>query len=65
MDAQQIFESTFVALVNGDYSIPIGIARYYAVLEHVLLKVDFPIGTNSYMVPSNLKLNIGKTAEYQ
>ena len=30
-------------------------------LEHVLSKVDFSVGTGIYMLPSDLNLNIGKT----
>ena len=33
-------------------------------LEHVLSKVDFSVGTGIYMLPSNLILNIGKTKGY-
>ena len=33
-------------------------------LEHVLSKVDFSVGTGIYMLPSNLNLNIGKTKGY-
>ena len=36
--------------------------RYQAVLEHALSKVDFSIGTDVYMLPSNLTLSLGKTA---
>ena len=61
VDAQQIFESTFKALVNEDYSIGINIERYQGVLEHALSKVDFSVGTGIYMLPNNLNLNIGKT----
>ena len=64
VDAQQVFKSTFKALINEDYSIVIGIERYQGVLEHVLSKVDFSVGTGIYMLPSNLILNIGKTKGY-
>ena len=37
---------------------------YQSVLEHVLPKADFSIGTYIYMLESNLNLNIGKTAGY-
>ena len=60
VDAQQVFESTFKALINEDYSIAIDIERYQGVLEHALSKVDFSVGTGIYMLPSNLNLNIGK-----
>ena len=33
-------------------------------LEHALSKVDFSVGTGIYMLPSNLKLNIGKMKGY-
>ena len=64
VDAQQIFESTFKALVNEDYSIGINIERYQGVLEHALSKVDFSVGTGIFMLPNNLNLNIGKTKGY-
>ena len=62
--AQQIFKSTFNALINEDYSVAIDIERYQGVLEHVLSKVDFSVGIGIYMLPSNLNLNIGKTKGY-
>ena len=57
-DAQQIFKSTFMALINEDYSIGIDTERYQGVLGHVLSKVDFCVGTGIYMLPRNLDLNI-------
>ena len=33
-------------------------------LEHALSKVDLSVGTDIYMLPSNLNLNIGKTEGY-
>ena len=64
VDAQQVFKSTFKALINEDYSIGIDIERYQGVLEHALSKVDLSVSTDIYMLPSNLNLNIGKTKEY-
>ena len=64
VDAQQVFKSTFKALINEDYSIAIDTERYQGVLEHALSKVDFSVGIGIYMVPSNLNLNIGKTKRY-
>ena len=63
-DAQQIFKSTFMALINEDYSIGIDIERYQGVLEHALSKVDFSVGTGIYMLPSDLNLSMGKTKGY-
>ena len=64
MDAQQVFKSTFKALINEDYSIGIDIERYEGVLEHALSKIDFSVDVGIYMLPSNLNLNIGKTKGY-
>ena len=64
VDAQQVFKSTFKALINEDYSIGIDIERYQGVLEHALSKVDFSMGIGIYMIPSNLNLSIGKTKGY-
>ena len=60
VDAQQVFQSTFKALINEEYFIAIDIERYQDVLEHALSKVDFSVGAGIYMLPSNLNLNIGK-----
>ena len=64
VDAQQVFKSTFKALINEDYSIVIDTERYQGVLEHALSKEDFSVGTGIYMLPSDLNLNIGKTKGY-
>ena len=64
VDPQQVFKSTFKALINEDYSIAIDIERYQGVLEHALSKVDFSVGMGIYMLPSNLNLNIGKKKGY-
>ena len=61
VDAQQVFKSTFKALINEDYSIAIDTERYQGVLEHALSKVDFSVETDIYMFPSDLNLNLGKT----
>ena len=53
MDAQQVFKSTFTALINEDYSIAIDIERYQGVLKYALSKVDFSVGIGIYMLPSN------------
>ena len=63
-DAQQVLESTFKVLINEDYSISIDIERYQGVLEHALSKVDFSVGIEIFMLPSNLNINIEKTKGY-
>ena len=64
VDTQQVFKSTFKALVSEDYSIAINIERYQRVLEHTLAKLEFSVGIGIYMLPSDLNLNIGKTKGY-
>ena len=64
VDAQQAFKGMFKALINGDYSVGIGIQRYHGVLEHALSKIDFSVGIGIYMLPSNLNLAIGKKEGY-
>ena len=49
VDAEQVFKSTFKALINEDYSISTNIERYQGVIEHALSKVDFPVETDIYI----------------
>ena len=64
VDTQEVFKSTFKALIDEDYSISNDIQRYQDVLEHALSKVDFSVGIGIYMLPSNLNLKIGSTKGY-
>ena len=64
VDAQEVFKSTFKALIDKDHSISNDIQRYQDVLEHALSKVDFSVGIGIYMLPSNLNLSIGSTKGY-
>ena len=64
VDAQQVLKSTFKALINKDYSIGIDIEMYQRMFEYALSKVDFSVGTGTYMLPSDLNLSIGKTKGY-
>ena len=64
VDAQEVFESTFKALIDKDYSFSNNIQKYQDVLEHTLSKVDFSVRIGVYMLPRNLNLNIGKTKGY-
>ena len=64
VDAQQVFNNTFRALINEDYSIATDIERYQGVLEHALSKVHFSVGTGNCTLPSDLYISIGKTKGY-
>ena len=64
LDAQEVFKSTFKALIDEDYSISNDVQRYQDVLEHALSKVDFSVSIGIYMLPSNLNLKIGSMKGY-
>ena len=64
VDAQEVFKSTFKALIDKDYSISNDIQRYQDVLEHLLSKVDLSVDIGIYILPSNLDLSIGLTKGY-
>ena len=58
-------KSTFNALINEEYSICVDINRYQSAFEHVLSKSGFLNRyRHIYILPSNLSLNIEKTAGY-
>ena len=65
VDAQKVFNNKFKVIINEDYSIGIDIERYHCVLGHALSKVDFSVGIGTHMLPSNIKLCIGKTKGYK
>ena len=65
VDAQQVFKSTFKALINEDYSVGIDIERYQGVLEHALPKVDFSVGTGIYIASKQIKFKRGKDERIQ
>ena len=62
MDAGQAFKSMYHALFNEECPISVDTDRYHSVLEHALSKANFSTGTSIYLLPSNLNLNIQKTA---
>lgn len=64
MNAQQVFQSIFNALINDDSFIKVNIEKYQSVLEHALSKVDYSIGTGIYILPSSLNMSIGKATGY-
>ena len=59
-----VFKSTFKGLINEDIGIATDIKSYQGLLEHVLSKADFSVGTGIYMPLSNLNLSIGKKKGY-
>ena len=63
-NVQQVFKSTFNAMINEDCSIGVDTEEYQSVLEHSMSKANFSVGTDIYMLPSNINLNVRKTAGY-
>ena len=49
-------------MINEDYSIGVDTEEYQSVLEHSMSKANFSVGTDIYMLPSNINLNVRKTA---
>lgn len=50
-------------MVNEGYSNGVDIESYQVILERALSKVDYSVGTDIYILPSNLHLNIRKTQD--
>ena len=63
VDAQQVSNNTFKALINEDYSTKSDIDRSDRPRE-CIIKRRFLAGTRIYMLRSNLRLNIGKAVGY-
>lgn len=62
---QQVLQSTFNALINIEYSINVDIDSYQSPFKCALSKKkEFTVDTGIYMLPNNVKLTIGDSAEY-
>ena len=58
LTAQSAFLNNFENIVNRQVNIQEDIKRYQDTLSYVSSKVNYTIGQNIYMLPSNLKLKI-------
>ena len=58
LTAQKAFLNNFKDIVNRSVSIQEDIKRYQDTLSYALSKVDYSMGENIYMLPSNMNLNI-------
>ena len=59
VNAQQVFKSTFDALINETYSITgVDTERYQGISVHALSKVEFSIGASIHILPGNSNLNM-------
>ena len=58
LTAQSAFLNNFEDIVNHRVDIGENIKRYQDTLSHALSKVDYSMGENTYMLPSNMSLKI-------
>ena len=63
-DAQQVFLNTFENIINRRVDIPEDIQRFQKTLQYARSKVDYAIGEFVYVLPSDMKLWIGKIKNY-
>ena len=60
LTAQQAFLNNFENIVNRRVDIQKDITRYQDTLNYAISKVDFSVGENVYMLPSDMNLKIEK-----
>ena len=58
MTAQSAFLNNFENVVNRRVNIQEDIKRYQDTLSYASIKVDYSVGQNIYILPSNMKLKI-------
>ena len=64
LDAQQVFLNTFENIINRSIDNLEDIQRFQKTLQYAGSKVDYAIGELIYMLPSDMKLWIGKIKSY-
>ena len=63
-DAQKQFLANLEDCINSAIDLPSSIQRYEDVLRYARSKVDFAVGGGLYMLPSDLRLQIGTITNY-
>ena len=63
-DAQKQFLANVEDVINSEVDLPSSIERYQLVLQYARSKVDFVVGSGSYMMPSDMDLYIGTINGY-
>ena len=58
LTAQSAFLNNFENIVNHRVNIQEGIKHYQDTLSHASSKVDYSVGENIYMLPSDMNLKI-------
>ena len=64
VDAQNIYMSSFAELVIKPVDISAEIKRFQDVLRYARSKVDFSIAEETYMIPSDMNLHMGRIANF-
>ncbi len=64
LDAQKQFLANVEDAINSEVSIPDSIDRYQKTLQFARSKVDFVIGRELYMLPSNMEIEVGVVNGY-
>lgn len=64
LDAQTAFKNNFENIINRRVDIAEDIQRFQKTLQYARSKVDFVVGENIYMLPSDMNLQIGNINSY-
>ena len=59
LDAQEAFKNNFENIINRRVDIMEDIQRFQKTLQYARSKVDYVVGENIYMLPSDMILQIG------
>ena len=63
-DAQKQFLANIEDAINAEIDLPSSIDRYQDSLRYARSKVDFCVGNGIYLIPSNMRLQIGTIVNY-
>jgi hypothetical protein len=64
IEAQDIFLSSFEAMIIIPKDLGGGISRFQDVLRYARSKVDFAVAENVYMIPADLNLHMGEAIKF-
>ena len=64
LDAQLTFRNNFENIVNRRVDIAEDVKRFQNTLQYARSKVDYVVGENVYMLPSDMELQIGSVTNY-
>ncbi|XP_057291206.1 uncharacterized protein LOC130613864 [Hydractinia symbiolongicarpus] len=64
LDCQQVFLNNFENIINRHVDIAEDIKRFQDTLQYARSKVDYVVGENVFMLPSDMNLRIGEVNNY-